>query len=223
MSGPADVLLFQQLVNQANQLFLSNADSVVINGVSVPTLAKIYSDFLTNGSDQFAQLRAGIDSITADPLNAVTSWAIPAKGFDLVQGSPAFSAVSGRLAAWQFAQSVAAYVATPLTLPSHWQTMDVYVLWVNTVANNGNVVLGGEIHQWGVGDNVNVTPVGGSGIFAASATPWLVTESKVASNLGAPLNSGKNTTLRVARQGASGNDTLLNSIAILAVRLVKKS
>lgn len=178
---------------------------------------------LTPVNLKVAQVEAEVNAITADPVNAVTSWSIPAKAFDLVQGAPTFSAVTGRLAGWQFAQSVAGYISTPLTIPSHWLTMDAYIQWVNTVANSGNVVLGGEIHQWGVGDSVNVTPIGGSGIFAANTGPWIVTESKVASNLGAPLNSGKNTTLRIARQGASSNDTLLNPIAILAVRLVKKS
>lgn len=178
---------------------------------------------LTPVNAKVAEVEAQVNAITADPANAVLSWLIPAKAFDLIQGSPSFSAVTGRLAGWQFAQAVAGYIAAPLSLPSHWKTMDVYVQWMNMVANNGNVVLGGEIHQWGVGDSVNVTPAGGSGIFAASPVPWLVTESKVASNLGAPLNAGKNTTLRIARQGASGSETLKNSIAIVAVRLVKKS
>jgi hypothetical protein len=48
MSGTADVVLFEQLVAQANQLFLSTADSVVINGVAVPTMSKIYAQFLAS-------------------------------------------------------------------------------------------------------------------------------------------------------------------------------
>ena len=170
---------------------------------------------------QFDSMQAQVNALQLDPANGVTAWTIQAKSFDVVQGAPSYGAVTGRLGAWQFAQSVAGYVATPLALPSHWQTMDVYVQWVNMVANTGNVVMSGEINQWGVGDSINVTPAGGSGIFAANATPWVLRESKVAANLGAPLNAGKNTTLRIARQGASANDTLLNSIAILAIRLVK--
>lgn len=163
-----------------------------------------------------------IDALEQDPANGVVAWTVPAKQFDLVQGTPTYGAITGRLGGWQFAQQVASYIASELTLPSHWLTMDVYVQWVNMVANAGNVVLGGEIHKWGVGDSINVTPVGGSGIFAANPTPWVVTESKVAADL--VLDPSKNTTLRIARQGASGNDTLTaNSIAILAVRLVKKT
>jgi hypothetical protein len=48
MSGTADVLLFQQLVSNANQLFLSTAETVTINGVAVPTLYKIYADFMAS-------------------------------------------------------------------------------------------------------------------------------------------------------------------------------
>lgn len=169
----------------------------------------------------FIDLQAQVDAIPADPGNAVTIWSIPAKAFDLVQGVPTFGVITGRLAAWQFPLDTAAYVAAPLALPSTWLTMDVYVQWVNQVANTGNVVWGGEIHQWGIGDSINVTPVGGSGIFAANASPWVVTESKIAADLA--VNPSKNTTLRVARQGASGNDTLPNSAAIIAIRLAKKT
>lgn len=48
MSGASDLQLFEQLVNSGNALFLSNSDSVVINGVTKPTLKKIYSDFLAS-------------------------------------------------------------------------------------------------------------------------------------------------------------------------------
>lgn len=179
------------------------------------------NDLAASMEVQFVGIQEGIDSITADPANAVTSWTIPAKSFDLVQGVPTFGVITGRLAAWQFPLDTAAYVAAPLALPSHWNTMDVYVQWTNQVANSGNVVWGGEIHQWSIGESINVTPVGGSGIFAANASPWIVTESKVAADLA--INPAKETTLRIARQGASGNDTLPNSAALIAVRLVKKS
>jgi hypothetical protein len=46
MSGATDLQLFEQLVSTANELFLSDDDYVVINGVTKPTLKKIYSDFL---------------------------------------------------------------------------------------------------------------------------------------------------------------------------------
>lgn len=170
---------------------------------------------------QFNDIESQVNALEMDPMNGVTSWLIPAKEFDLVQGVPTFGAITGRLAAWQFPLDTAAYIATPIALPSHWLTMDVYVQWVNQVANAGNVVWGGEIHQWAIGDTINTTPVGGSGIFSANASPWIATESKVAADIA--INPAKNTTLRIARQGASGNDTLPNSAAILAVRLVKKS
>lgn len=48
MSGASDLQLFEELVNNANSLFLSDADYVVINGVTKPTLKKIYADFLAS-------------------------------------------------------------------------------------------------------------------------------------------------------------------------------
>lgn len=179
------------------------------------------ADVVVVVTEDINELSVAVSAITSDPANAVTSWSIPAKEFDLVQGVPTFGVITGRLAAWQFPLDTAAYIASPLKLPSHWNTMDVYVQWVNMVANTGNVVWGGEIHQWLIGETINTTPVGGSGIFAANASPWVTVESKVAADL--VVNPAKNTTLRVARQGASGNDTLSNSSAIIAVRLVKKT
>lgn len=46
MTGAESLLLFQELVASGNELFLSDEDFVVINGVTKPTLKKIYSDFL---------------------------------------------------------------------------------------------------------------------------------------------------------------------------------
>jgi hypothetical protein len=48
MSGASDLQLFEQLVLSANQLFLSDGDYVVINGVTKPTLKKIYAEFLSS-------------------------------------------------------------------------------------------------------------------------------------------------------------------------------
>lgn len=48
MSGAQDLQLFEQLVDNANALFLSDEDFVVINGVTKPTLKKIYADFLAS-------------------------------------------------------------------------------------------------------------------------------------------------------------------------------
>lgn len=114
----------------------------------------------------------------------------------------------------------ASYISMVLALPSHWTKVDVYVKWVNTVANTGNVVLGGEVHKFAVGESINVTPVGGSAILAANAAPLVVVESKVAADL--IIDSTRLTTLRIARQGGSANDTLPNPLAILSVRLQKK-
>ncbi|MEG1078894.1 MAG: hypothetical protein RSE44_10085, partial [Pseudomonas sp.] len=48
MSVATDSQLFHELVTNANALFLSDADFVTINGITKPTLKKIYAEFLAN-------------------------------------------------------------------------------------------------------------------------------------------------------------------------------
>ena len=169
---------------------------------------------------QFDQIQAAVNAITADPTNSVTSWTVQAKSFDIVQGSATYGAITNRMGAWTMPYASASYIAMVISLPAHWAKMDVYLQWVNTAANAGNVVLGGEIHKWAIGETINATPTGGSGIIPANPTPWIATETKVAADL--VLDPTRSTTLRIARQGASANDNLANGIAVLAVRLVKK-
>ena len=114
----------------------------------------------------------------------------------------------------------AAYLAMPIAVPSHWRKMDVYVHWVNMAANDGNAVMGAEIHQWATGESMNVTPAGSSSIITANPVPWAVNESKIAADL--PIDPTRTVTLRIARQGASVSDTLANALGILKVRIQKK-
>lgn len=48
MTGAESLQLFQQLVASANSLFLSDDDFVTINGITKPTLKKIYAEFLAS-------------------------------------------------------------------------------------------------------------------------------------------------------------------------------
>ncbi|MFJ4385470.1 SGNH/GDSL hydrolase family protein [Pseudomonas sp. NPDC089408] len=48
MTGAESLQLFQELVANGNELFLSDEDFVVINGVTKPTLKKIYTEFLAS-------------------------------------------------------------------------------------------------------------------------------------------------------------------------------
>lgn len=48
MTGAESLQLFMELVADGNELFLSDEDFVVINGVTKPTLKKIYADFLAS-------------------------------------------------------------------------------------------------------------------------------------------------------------------------------
>jgi hypothetical protein len=178
-------------------------------------------DAVVGAEAELDLMKLSLAAITADPTNAVVSWELGAKDFNLVQGGATFKAVAARLAGWSMPDEVASYLTTVVSLPSHWATMDIYVKWVNEVANVGNCVLGGEIHKWKVGETMNATPAGGSGVMAANPSPYIVIESKVASAL--VLDPTRMTTIRIARQGASVNDTLLNAMTIFSIRLVKTS
>ncbi|WPE28599.1 hypothetical protein PshuTeo1_43560 [Pseudomonas hunanensis] len=59
MSGAEDLQLFEELVNNANSLFLSDDDYVVVNGVTKPTLKKIYADF-TASTGTFPSIADGL-------------------------------------------------------------------------------------------------------------------------------------------------------------------
>jgi len=48
MTGAESLQLFMELVANGNELFLSDEDFVVINGVTKPTLKKIYAEFLAS-------------------------------------------------------------------------------------------------------------------------------------------------------------------------------
>lgn len=214
--------MINELILQA--LAGSGVENSVAQSAAVAEAAALMAQAIQQqlpSPQQFLDIINQLNAILSDPANAVTSWEIPAKAFDLVQGSASFIAAALRLGAWSMPNGAASYLSTLLAVPSHWRTMDVYVKWVNNVANNGNVVLGGEIHKFAMGESINVAPVGGSGIQAAIATPWLAKESKVAADL--IVDPSRLTILRIARQGLSANDTLLNPISIFSVRLVKKS
>ncbi|ANP74554.1 SGNH/GDSL hydrolase family protein [Cryobacterium arcticum] len=58
---------------------------------------------------------------------------IPAKAFDALTGIPAYSVVNGQAGAWGFATDLDQSVVASCTPPSHWQTMDVYVVWTTAL------------------------------------------------------------------------------------------
>lgn len=80
MSGASDLQLFEQLVSSANQLFLSNGDSVVINGVTKPTLKKIYTDFLAS-MYSYTTVAAGLAATSGTGTNN-RFFTVPATGAD---------------------------------------------------------------------------------------------------------------------------------------------
>ncbi len=68
MSGATDLQLFEQLVLNANQLFLSDGDYVVINGVTKPTLKKIYAEFLAS-MGSYTTVAAGLVATSGTGTN----------------------------------------------------------------------------------------------------------------------------------------------------------
>lgn len=68
MSGAADKQLFHELVTTANALFVSDADFVTINGVTKPTLKKIYAEFLAS-MGTYTTVAAGLAATSGTGTN----------------------------------------------------------------------------------------------------------------------------------------------------------
>lgn len=68
MTGAESLQLFQQLVANANSLFLSDADFVAINGISKPTLKKIYAEFLAS-MGTYTTVAAGLAATSGTGTN----------------------------------------------------------------------------------------------------------------------------------------------------------
>lgn len=168
---------------------------------------------------QFTELQVSVDSITADPTNAITSITIPALDFSLAIGSASFGMIASRLAGWQFTHGADASVTKMIDLPSHWTKMRISLIWANLVANTGNVSFSGLIQSWSAGESFNQAPAGGGIVAAANATPYIGIETQIALDL--PVDPTRHTTIRVGRNGSSASDTLTTAMVLLAVRLIK--
>ncbi|EIX9505178.1 hypothetical protein ML058_004016 [Klebsiella pneumoniae] len=168
---------------------------------------------------QFTELQVSVDSITADPTNAITSITIPALDFSLAIGSASFGMIASRLAGWQFTHGADASVTKMIDLPSHWTKMRISLIWANLVANTGNVSFSGLIQSWSAGESFNQTPAGGGIVAAANATPYIGIETQIALDL--TVDPTRHTTIRVGRNGSSASDTLPTAMVLLAVRLTK--
>ncbi|HCO5811644.1 TPA: hypothetical protein OBN97_002490 [Escherichia coli] len=170
-------------------------------------------------NEQFTELQTSVDSITADPANAITSITIPALDFSLAISSASFGMIASRLAGWQFTHGNDAAVTKVIDLPSHWSKMRISLIWANLVANTGNVSFSGLVQNWSAGESFNQTPTGGSNVAAANATPYIGIETQIPTDL--IVDPTRHTTIRVGRNGSSASDTLPTAIVLLAVRLTK--
>ncbi|MEG8823850.1 hypothetical protein U4T63_18255 [Klebsiella pneumoniae] len=165
------------------------------------------------------QVRTAINSLHADPVNAVTSIIIPAKDFDLASGNATYGMVAQRIAGWQLSHGAKSSITKVINLPSHWEGMRISLIWSNLIANDGNVSFSGEVHGWAEGESFNKPPAGYSTVAVANATPYMGIETELALNL--PVDPARNTTIRITRNGDSVNDTLATAMVLLAVRLSK--
>ncbi|EPK1868672.1 hypothetical protein FCG73_009445 [Klebsiella pneumoniae] len=168
---------------------------------------------------QFTELQVSVDSITADPTNAITSITIPALDFSLAIGSASFGMIASRLSGWQFTHGADASVTKMIDLPSHWTKMRISLIWANLVANTGDVSFSGLIQSWSAGESFNQAPAGGGIVAAANATPYIGIETQIALDL--PVDPTRHTTIRVGRNGSSASDTLPTAMVLFAVRLIK--
>lgn len=168
---------------------------------------------------QFTELQVSVDSITADPTNAITSITIPALDFSLAIGSASFGMIASRLAGWQFTHGADASVTKMIDLPSHWTKMRISLIWANLVSNTGNVSFSGLIQSWSAGESFNQAPAGGGIVAVANATPYIGIETQIALDL--TVDPTRHTTIRVGRNGSSASDTLATAMVLLAVRLTK--
>lgn len=206
--------------NSATDAANSAADAAASAGQAIEAandVSEIAATLPTN--EQFTELQTSVDSITADPANAITSITIPALDFSLAIGSASFGMIASRLAGWQFTHGADASVTKMIDLPSHWSKMRISLIWANLVANTGNVSFSGLIQSWSAGESFNQTPSGGGIVAAANATPYIGVETQIALDL--TVDPTRHTTIRVGRNGSSASDTLPTAIVLLAVRLIK--
>lgn len=207
-------------LNSANSA-ASSADAAASSAGQAIEAADDASEIAANlpTKEQFTELQTSVDSITADPANAVTSITIPAVDFSLAIGSASFGMITSRLAGWQFTHGADASVTKMIDLPSHWTKMRISLIWANLVANTGDVSFSGLIHNWSAGESFNQTPSGGGTVAAANATPYIGVETQIALDL--TVDPTRHTTIRVGRNGSSASDTLPTAMVLLAVRLIK--
>lgn len=206
--------------NSATDAANSAADAAASAGQAIEAandVSEIAATLPTN--EQFTELQTSVDSITADPANAITSITIPALDFSLAIGSASFGMIASRLAGWQFTHGADASVTKMIDLPSHWSKMRISLIWANLVANTGNVSFSGLIHNWSAGESFNQTPSGGGTVAAANATPYIGIETQIPFDL--TVDPTRHTTIRVGRNGSSSSDTLPTAMVLLAVRLIK--
>jgi hypothetical protein len=160
-----------------------------------------------------------VDAITS-ATEAITSLWLPKQQFDNLEHATA-AIFSARLGGWQMAHGETSLISAAIRVPVGWNTMTVSVVWINLVANTGNVSFQVGWHEWVAGSQINTTPTSPTiGVAAANATPGIVVVSTSAAQAVQP---SKTQTLRLGRNGSSGSDTLPNNILVLGATLTKAS
>jgi hypothetical protein len=170
----------------------------------------------------YPALQTQVNSLTADPTNALSAFWIPASPeWSVVTGTPTFGLIASRLPGWTFPKSDCR-IAFATDLPSHWTKMKAEVVWVNLVANTGTVSFGLGKHEWAIGDTINGTPLGFASTGTANATPLIASSTsfpEATSTSSFAINPAKMQSFRLERNGTTSTqfDTLPNSIAVLGL------
>jgi hypothetical protein len=166
---------------------------------------------------------ASSQSITLLAGDAFDTIFIPAIQLSQVLGTDATfdPDASSRLPMWLMPTAVVSYLGCPIRLPAHWNTFLCDFIYVNTSSSSGDVSLTCSVDEWAIGETINTTPTGAAVIDTVSSTAWI---SNIATLSGAlACDPSKYMTIRIARNGTSGSDTLANSIGLIGINFRRAS
>lgn len=198
---------------------LGPAPDAILDAAALAAIASIPT------VEDFEDIQAAVDALTADPENAVTKIPIAVKLLDPISTATATwvtGASASRSPYWNMPAAGLSYLAFQLEVPSHFATAYFDIYFWNLASVAGNVVFNVGVHNHTEGDSINTSPsgleVGATG--AANATQWLDTKIRVGP---ITVDPAKRTTVRLYRNGDSGSDTLSNAVAFYHLDVVKAS
>lgn len=194
-------------------------DQLASDGAGVAAAVNALIDVTEAQSDGIEQLNVAVDAITADPANAVTQIFVGAQEMFLTTGTATLSALSSRLPVWLLPTGSNVYLSFAFKFPSHWSAISFTFVYCNTTANAGNVVFSGGVYSWAIGDTINSAPAEQSVIDAAPSIA--LTSKSATTTTSVAVTPSKTASVRVARLGASGSNSLPNNVALIGIIMNK--